>query len=86
MQAYKFARGELRTLLQGRSIYLYTSSHKPKTLKVSISPLYDHSHDNIDFYENVINTTTGAACVREALQLPQLSKATITLELTKASH
>lgn len=83
MQAYKFARGELRTLLQGRAICLYTVPHKPNTLKVSISPRYDHDHDNIDFYESVINRTTGAACVREALQLSQLSKATITLELTK---
>lgn len=83
MQAYKFARGELRTLLQGRSISIHSLPHKPKTLTLYVTPSRDmYQAHNIEYYESVINATTGAACVREALQLSLLSKANITLELT----
>lgn len=69
----------LRGLLKGRCIHVVKSPH---SVLVKVSPIIQHTPSHqMDYYEDLIQRSSGAAIVREALMLSSLYGATITLEL-----
>lgn len=69
----------LRSLLKGRSIHVAKSAH---SVLVKVTPDIKHTPPHqMEYYEDLIQRSSGAAAVREALMLSSLYGATISLEL-----